>query len=153
MFKLGDLSVIFAKRFNMIIEGDGAASVRIPPVEGCYLGTIVDIMSEAVQKRGVVYPGAFLFLAELMIVFVEGHRALFKLITKVNTGIFFFVRISAKVAKFLPPGGKGSEGVNTVFSVLPYKTISLLSDSQSGFGVCNLIAFVGEPVVVCCHLL
>ena len=63
-----------------------------------------------------------------MIVFVEGHRALFKLITKVNTGILF-VRISAKVAKFLPPGGKGSEGVNTVFSVLPYKTISLLSDS------------------------
>ena len=129
MFKLGDFSVIFAKRFNMIIEGDGAASVRIPPVESCYLGTIVDIVSKAVQKRGVVYPGAFLLLAELMIVFVEGYRALFKFITKVNTGILFFVRISAKVAKFLPPGGKGSKGVNTVFSVLPYKTISLLSDS------------------------
>ena len=54
---------------------------------------------------------------------------MFKLITKVNTGIFFFVRISAKVAKFLPPGGKGSKGVNTVFLVLPYKTISLFSDS------------------------
>ena len=48
MFKLGDFSVIFAKRFNIIIEGDEAASVRIPPVEGCYLGTIVDIISEAV---------------------------------------------------------------------------------------------------------
>ena len=78
---------------------------------------------------------------------------MFKLITKVNTGILFFVRISAKVAKFLPPGGKGSKGVNTVFSVLPYKTISLLSDSQSGFGVCNLIAFVREPVVVYRYLL
>ena len=129
IFKLGDLSVIFAKRFNMIIEGNKAASVRIPPVKGCYLGTIVDIISKTVQKREVVYPGAFLFLAELIIVFVEGYRALFKLITKVNTGIFFFVRISAKVAKFLPPGGKGSKGANTVFSVLPYKTISLLSDS------------------------
>ena len=129
MFKLGDLSVIFAKRFNMIIEGNGAASVRIPPVKGCHLGTIVDIVSEAIQKRGVVHPGAFLLLAELMIVFVEGHRALFKLITKVNTGILFFVRISAKVAKFLPPGGKGSEGANTVFSVLPHETMSLLSDS------------------------
>ena len=48
MFKLGDLSIIFAKRFNMIIESDGAASVRIPPVEGCHLGTIVDIVSKAV---------------------------------------------------------------------------------------------------------
>ena len=48
IFKLGDLSVTFAKRFNMIIEGNGAASVRIPSVEGCYLGTIVDIVSEAV---------------------------------------------------------------------------------------------------------
>ena len=48
MFKLGDLSVTFAKRFNMIIEGDGAASVRIPLVKGCYLGTIVDIVSKAV---------------------------------------------------------------------------------------------------------
>ena len=54
---------------------------------------------------------------------------MFKLITKVNTGIFFFVRISAMVAKFLPLGGKGSKGVNTVFLVLPYKTISLFSDS------------------------
>ena len=48
MFKLNDFSVIFAKRFNMIIEGNEAASVRIPPVEGCYLGTIVDIISETV---------------------------------------------------------------------------------------------------------
>ena len=71
----------------------------------------------------------FLLLAELIIVFVKGYRALFKLIIKVNTGIFFFVRISVKVAKFLLPGGKGSEGINTVFSILPYKTISLLSDS------------------------
>ena len=62
-------------------------------------------------------------------IFVKGYRALFKLITKVNTGISFFVRIPVKVAKFLPPGGKGSKDVNTVFSVLPYKTISLLSDS------------------------
>ena len=129
MFKLGDLSVIFAKCFNIIIEGDGAASVRIPLVEGCYLDTIVDIISKAVQKRGIVYPEAFHLLVELIIVFVKGYRALFKLITKVNTGILFFVRIPVKVAKFLPPGGKGSKGVNTVFSVLPYKTISLLSDS------------------------
>ena len=48
IFKLGDLSVIFAKRFNIIIEGDGAASVRIPLVKGCYLGTIVNIISKAV---------------------------------------------------------------------------------------------------------
>ena len=54
---------------------------------------------------------------------------MFKLITKVNTGILFFVRIPVKVAKFLPLGGKGSKGINTVFSVLSYKTISLLSDS------------------------
>ena len=52
-----------------------------------------------------------------------------KLITKVNTGILFFVRIPAKVAKFLPLGDKGSKGINTLFSVLPYKTISFLSDS------------------------
>ena len=54
---------------------------------------------------------------------------MFKLITKVNTGILFFVRISVKVAKFLPLGGKGSKGINIVFSVLFYKIISLLSDS------------------------
>ena len=48
MFKLGDLSVIFAKRFNIIIEGSGAASIRIPPVKGCYLATIVNIISKAV---------------------------------------------------------------------------------------------------------
>ena len=66
---------------------------------------------------------------KLIIVFVEGYRALFKLITKVNIGILFFVRISVKVAKFLPLGGKGSKGINTVFSILSYKTISLLSDS------------------------
>ena len=44
-------------------------------------------------------------------------------------GILFFVRIPVKVAKFLPPGGKSSKGVNTVFSVLSYKTISFLSDN------------------------
>ena len=54
---------------------------------------------------------------------------MFKLTTKVNTGILFFIRISVKVVKFLPLGDKGSKGINTVFSVLPYKTISLLSDS------------------------
>ena len=54
---------------------------------------------------------------------------MFKLITKVNTGILFFIRIFAKVAKFLPLGGKGSKGINTVFSVLLYKTINFLSDS------------------------
>ena len=48
MFKLGDLSVIFAKRFNIIIKGNRATSVRIPLVKGCYLGTIVDIISKAV---------------------------------------------------------------------------------------------------------
>ena len=129
MFKLGDFSVTFAKRFNMIIEGDGAASVRIPPVEGCHLGTIVDIISKAVQKRGVVYPGAFLLLAELVVVFVEGYRALFKLVTKIGTGILFFERIPAKITEFLPLYGKGRKGVDIVLSVLPYKTISLLLDS------------------------
>ena len=54
---------------------------------------------------------------------------MFKLITKVNTGIFFFIRIPVKVAKFLPLYGKGSKDINTVFSVLFYKTISLLSNS------------------------
>ena len=78
---------------------------------------------------------------------------MFKLVTKIDTGILFFERIPAKITEFLPLYGKGRKSADTVLSVLPYKTISLLLDSYSGFCVYNLITFVGEPVVVYYYLL
>ena len=86
-------------------------------------------MFEAVQKRGIVYTGTFFLLAELIVVFVERYRALFKLVTKIDTGILFFEKIPVKITEFLPLYGKGRKGVNTVLSVLPYKTISFFFDS------------------------
>ena len=52
-----------------------------------------------------------------------------KLIIEVDTGILFFKGISVKVIEFLPLGGEGRKGIDTINSVLPYKTIGFFFNS------------------------
>ena len=59
-------------------------------------------------------------------IFIELHKALFKLIIKVDIDIFFFERILAEIIKFLLLGGERMIIINTILSILLYIIIEFL---------------------------
>ena len=141
MFQLTNIIISFLEGLDVFLKGR-----RFPITNrgslgySAELGLVVNVSLEGINKRSVFHLRSFLFLKEQVEIFFEGRLSLLELFAEVKPCVLRFEGVSIALAKLLTLVRKGDEGAESINSVLAYKIIGFLPNSETTLTIRNFLS-------------